>query len=889
MVEKSAHHALSVEDALTTIGSTRDGLRPEQVTERQEEYGPNELPKEEGRSWFFLLLSQFKSFLIIILLVAALISVLLGHASDSVIILLAVFLNVVVGFVQESKAERALDALRQVVTLEAKVVRDGHTIVIPIEEVVPGDVLLLDAGDKIPADARLISISELQTNEAPLTGESSAIIKQVEPVEASAEVGDRQDMVFFGTTVTEGSGHAVVVATGSDTEIGRIAQLLHSTKREPTPLQLKLDRFARTMGIIVLCISAVIVVIGLVVGLSFVDIFITAVAIAVSAIPEGLVVAVTIILAIGMQRILKRNGLVRNLQAAETLGSTSVICTDKTGTLTEGNMQVVELVTHDYHFRGLNADGEDAEKGLSEMMFAMNIGMLCNDAHVLEGKSELEEKVIIGNLTEQALLRAGISLGLNYEEIREKEPRIDTVPFSSKKKFMATLHDGEEGRRMYVKGAPERILEMSSQIRVGKEAQMFTDAQRDMFEEKFAAHSKKGLRILALAYVDIQPNQAVIKEEDVNGLVFVGFVGIQDPLRPGIADTFAKTAAAGIRTVMITGDHRFTATAIASELGMPVEDHNVMEGDELRKMTQEELNEVVENISVYARVSPEDKLNIIHAWQSKGKVVAMTGDGVNDSPALKAANIGVALGSGTEVAKEVSDIVLLDDNYKTIVAAVEEGRGIFENIRKVTLYLLSDSFSEVIIVVAALMMGLPLPLTAAQILWINLVSDGLPGVALTQDPTPDELMKQGPLPVGESVVNKKVSIIIGAISLVTGLINLFLFWYFWNKTGDVTYARSIVFAALSVDSLLFLFSIRSLRHSVFHKSLFSNMWLWGAVGLGLLAAIAAIYVPFLQKLLGTQAIGTLEWSIVVGSSVVVILLIELLKVVFRWSGLHKTS
>ncbi len=881
-LDLSRAHALTPEQVLHRVGSSLQGLSNESAQKRQQEYGLNLLPQAARAGWAKLFFRQFNSILIVILLVAALVSYLLGDVTDSAIILVAVLLNVVVGFVQEGRAERSLEALHKVVSLEATVVRNGGEQMIPMDQVVPGDVLVLSAGDKIAADARLVEQIDVETNEAALTGESTAVHKQLEPVDVSTTVGDRASMVFTGTTVTHGSGRAVVVTTGVHTEIGRIAQLLHETRSPETPLQLHLDRFARTVAFVIIALSGVLVLFGLWQGTPFVEIFTTAVAVAVSAIPEGLAVAVTVVLAVGMQRILKQRALVRSLQAAETLGSTSVICTDKTGTLTEGNMQVVEVVTPDYHFDHIHDDSRHEEKGLRELHFALTVGVLCNDAHVVRGHEGVEEPTIVGNLTERALLAAGMGIGLDPHVLQTAEPRLDTIPFDSKQKFMATLHThGTTGHRVYLKGAPESVIDMCDSVRSGSTKTAFTASVKKKFQEQFEEFSQRGLRILALAYREVSKQTTSLTLAECTGLTFVGFVGIQDPLRPDVTATIAKTAAAGIRTVMITGDHKLTAAAIAREAGLPTEANNILTGDELHAMTQEELNAIVEDISVYARVSPEDKLNIIKAWKSKGKIVAMTGDGVNDAPALKAADIGIALGSGTEVAKEASDMVLLQNDYTTVVAAVEEGRGIFDNIRKVILYLLSDSFSEVILISGALLLGAPLPLTAAQILWINLIGDGLPGVALTVDPKDPGLMQQLPRSIHEPVLNRHVSTLTVVISVITGLANIGVFWYVWKTSGSVDMARSAVFASLSVDSLLYVFSIRSLRHSILHRSFFSNQWLFVAVIIGFLAQLAALYVPVLQPILGTASIGWTEWSIVLGVSVLVILGIESSKLFFR--------
>lgn len=874
------YHAQSAAAALQELTSSEKGLTKEIVAERLQKYGENVLPEGEKTTRIQLLLRQFKSFLIIILLFAAGVSFFLDHATDSYIILAAIFINVIVGYLQEGKAERALDALKHVITLEANVRRGGGEEIINVKDLVPGDIILIGAGDKIPADARLISVSELECNEAPLTGESAAIAKSTEKVDEKDAIGDRTSMVFTGTVVTRGAGEAVVTATGVNTEIGKIAALLNTTVEQHTPLQKKINDFGRSIGIVVLIICALIVVIGFAKGMPFIEIFSTAVAVAVSAIPEGLVVAVTVILAIGMQRTLKRNGLVRNLQAAETLGSTSVICTDKTGTLTEGNMQLVSIITKDHHFKNFNQDDDRSKDERSELQFVLGLGMLCNDAHIMEEK-EKKEPVIVGNLTERALLQAGLHAKMDLESLLKNEPRLATIPFDSAIKYMATLHTEASGtKRIYIKGAPEKLLAMSVHIRSGGQSKPFTSDIRADIEEQFVEYSTQGLRLLALGYKDVPADKMELTASDIQEITFVGFAGIADPLRPNIQKTFDRTARAGIRTVMITGDHILTATAIARNLGLDVSEGAVITGDELRTMSQEELNKRVKDIHVYARVSPEDKLNIIHAWQSHGFVVAMTGDGVNDSPALKTADIGVALGSGTDVAKEAADMVLLDDNYESIVAAVEEGRGIFSNIQKVVMYLLSDSFSEVVLIILSLMFGIPLPVTAAQILWINIVGDSFPSIALTLEPKDKSIMNDPPRSPKEPVMNREMKIFVGVISLISGIFSFLIFLYFWKTTGDVQYARTIVFANLAVDSLPYLFAMRSLRQPIFKSAIFSNMWLIAAVFASFGLLLLGIYVPFFQNILQTVPLGLFEWGVVIGSSILTITLIEIVKYVF---------
>jgi len=881
--DQRPYYVLTVDEAIDAVHSRATGLTTVEAKERLTQFGKNTLPQPKQVSWVALLLKQLSSFLIVILLAAAVTSYFLGDEEDAIIILAAVVLNVIVGTVQEYKAGQALAALRRVISLKAKVVRDGIEELIDAADVVPGDLMRISAGDRIPADARLCVVSECEVDEAPLTGESTSVQKNLDVVHASSTIGDRSNMVYTGTTMTKGTAQAIVVATGIHSEIGHIAELIHNTPDEETPLQKKLDAFAKQIGFVVLGVCCIILIFGVSSGMPFVDIFTTAIAVAVSAIPEGLVVAVTIILAIGMQRILRRHALVRNLQAAETLGSTSVICTDKTGTLTEGNMQVVSLVTNDYHYQNLHQVERHNIKALEELLFSLNIGMLCNDAQVMQASGGSDDTVVVGNFTERALLTAGVQLGLNQRELALEEPRISSIPFNSTTKYMATFHKHPKvGRRIYMKGAPERVVDMCTHIRSGAASTRFTAKHRADFEAKAMEHSAAGLRILALAYKDMPRDTESIVMNDCSGATFVGFVVIQDPLRPGMKEIFARTRSAGITTVMITGDHRLTAKAIAAQLGLPTEDKHILDGEQLHSMTQEELNAVVEQIAVYARVSPEDKLNIIRAWQSKGKVVAMTGDGVNDSPALKAANIGIALGAGTDVAKEVSDIVLLDNRFDTIVAAIEEGRGIFDNIRKVVLYLISDSFTEAILITACLLMGLPLPLGAAQILWINLVADGLPNIALTLEPKEEGIMNEPPRSKTEPVLNREMQVLILVISVVSGFVNLLVFIYYFKVQGDLALARTVVFSTVAVDSLLYVFCVRSLRKTLFDRSAFQNPWLFVAILVAFIVQLAALYLPMFQRLLGTVPLGAQEWGVVFGVTLLIVVVFETTKWCFRF-------
>lgn len=869
-------HSLSSHDILKTLGSSTNGLSDRVVKARTKEVGPNELPRAKRAHGTKILARQFKSELVIILLAAAAVSFVLREPIDGSVILLAVLVNVVVGFIQEFQAERALDALQSVVTVQARVMRDGKETRVDARDLVPGDFLLLEAGDTVPADARVAAAADAKTNESSLTGESLPVTKTLEPLLTETPLADRTNMVFAGTFVVEGTATAVVTATGSATEIGRIARLLHDVADEPTPLQKRMSALSRWLGIVVLAVSLSVFVIGVLTGANPREMFVVAVAMAVSAIPEGLLIAVTIVLAIGMRSILKQNALVRNLLAAETLGSTTVICTDKTGTLTRGEMHISRIVSLN-HAVDVVPDAKPVltEKESHEILLALRIGVLSNNAHLELSSKNPSGVVTSGNPTEQALLLAGWMIGLAQPDLEKENPRIAELPFDSTKKFMATLHEFEKETILYVKGAPERILERSTMVKDGATHRKLDDTTREHLTKIMEALSREGLRILGIGYR--HRNSREIKEEDAHELTFVAFVCFRDPIRSTSFETLKVARSAGIHVVMLTGDHPLTASSIARELGFPVGARHVLDGHELDRLSDKELKKRVREISVYARVTPEHKLRIINAWKARGEVVAMTGDGTNDSPALKKADIGVALGSGTDVAKEASDIVLLDNRFSTIVHAVEQGRVIFDNLKKVVLYLLSDSFGELILVVGSLLLGLPLPVLATQILWINIIDDSFPSIALTKEPKEGDVMAIKPQGNASSILDRNILTLILVSSTVAGVLNLIMFIFLMQRTGDVDFARTMVFTSLAFDSLLYVFSVRSLRHSVFTRSPFSNPFLLLAIFVSFLFQIAVLYIPMLQRVFHTVPLSLGDWSIVVLVSTVEILLIELVK------------
>jgi P-type Ca2+ transporter type 2C len=888
---------LSVEDAFTSLTTTKNGLSSTEAEDRLEEHGLNKLPEERKASWLVLLLSQFRNSLVYILLGAAIISFFLEDYVDMSVILAAVFVNVVVGFIQEYKANQAMEKLKKVITFLARVRRDGQEQEIKAEKLVPGDVVLLKAGDKIPADGRIIFSKDLRTNEASLTGESAPIKKDEAVIHGEAVLGEQKNMVFLGTVIVQGMAEMIVTHTGLNTELGKIAALIKETPEEHTPFQKKLDKFSRLLGYIAPAVALAIMIVGILQGIPFVQIFTTAVAVAVSAIPEGLVIAVTAILAIGMQRILKQKALVKKLVAAETLGSTTVICTDKTGTLTLGDMRVSKLVTlnHDLETEHHLANPGNV-KEQTELSYLFRVGTLCNDAVIENPEDEFSMWKMMGNPTERALLSVGARLGFYRESLEKDEPRLDEIPFDSDKKYMMTLHKGARRNIIYLKGAPEKIIGMSKKIQNGTTTKPLTKALEKQFDDKFEEMSKTGLRILAFAYLSVPTtitdlsNERQIKKL-MDQFVFVGFTGIKDPLRKEAKETIQLCKKAGIKIVMITGDHKLTAQAIAKELGLKSNPENIMEGSELANISPEQLAEKVQYISVYARVTPKDKLQIVHAWQRRGEVVAMTGDGVNDAPAIKAADIGIALGSGSDVAKETSDLVILDDNFKTIVSAVEQGRIIFDNIKKVFVYLLTDSFAEITLIIGAIVVSalfiddFPLPLLASQILWINLVDDSFPSIALTLEPGEGEVMKEPPGGQRKQLFTSEMKVLTVIISSVMGIGSLFFFWYLLEHGWGLEHARTLIFTIFAISTLLYVFSVRSMRHSIFKMNIFGNKSLLLAVAVGFILQLIGVYVAPFQKLLYTVPLNWADWGIVFIASMVFIVCIEITKSIY----IHKRS
>lgn len=877
-------YSYKIQKVFQELNSSKKGLSGFEVKKRLERFGENKLPEEKKLSGSQIFLNQFKNPLIYILVVAAAISFVMKEFIDMGVILSTVAVNTIIGFFQENKANKAISLLKKMVEYGVIVLRDNRKTQIDSKQLVPGDIIFLVEGEKIPADARIIEENNLQVIEASLTGESIPSDKNSYVLPEGTVVADRENMVYMGTTVARGKGMAIVCETGIKTEIGKVTQLIKETKEEETPLQIKLKRLSRILAIFIAAITVLIFVLGIwrirtgVEHATYFQMFETAVAIAVAAIPEGLIVAVTVILAIGMQRILKKKALTRKLIAAETLGSTSVICTDKTGTLTENKMQVSHISAYDEILVNKKIEFKGG-KGMGDSHIeALKIGMLCNNSVIENPEEELKKWKVLGDPTETALLLAAVNAGLEKKKLDKDRPRLDEIPFDSDKKYMVTLNKyNEKQNAIYVKGAPETVLNFSTYIKTEKGKRELTIKEKETIKKQINEFTKKGLRVLGVAYKLIDLKTEKLLEDQSKDFVYVGIIGLHDPVRKEAPETIEICRQAGIRPIIVTGDHKLTAKAIAKEVGINVKEKNIIEGWELDKMDDRKLKKIIREIEIYARVSPKHKVRIIDAWQAVGEVVAMTGDGVNDAPAIKAADIGVALGSGTDVAKETSDLILLDNNFKTIVDAVNQGRVIFDNIRKVVTYLLSSGFTEIILIGGSLLMGLPLPLLPTQILWINVIQDGLPNFALAFEPGEEEVMKDKPRKLKESILNTEMKVLIFIIGIFTDLVLFGLFIYFWKIGYNFEHLRTIVFAGLGIASMFYIWSCKTLRKNIWQINFFTNKYLIFSVIAGVFLLFGAIYIPFLQTVLRTVPLTMTEFLIVIGLGVINLISVEATK------------
>lgn len=865
----------SKDEIVTELATNLErGLSKDEVLKKREQHGENALTEKKQKSIVTMFLSQFKDFMVIILLFAAAISGILGEWSDTIIIMIVVVLNAVIGVVQENKAEKSLEALKSLSSPSAKVLRDGNKIEIKSEELVPGDIMLLDAGDFVAADGILVESASLQIEESALTGESLPVDKQIGiPEGEDLPLGDRLNNVFTSSLVTNGRGKVIVTATGMDTEIGNIAGMLQNQEEIRTPLQEKLDQLGKILGLSALAICGIIFVIGYFQGRDLLEMFLVAVSLAVAAIPEGLPAIVTIVLSLGVQRMIKKNVIIRKLPAVETLGTASVICSDKTGTLTQNKMTVTKLYTYNQLEDIDNVDVNEEDRRL-----ALQIGLLSNDSVVehIDG-----EKKALGDPTEIALVVSAEKLGLFKKEQEEKLKRVNELPFDSDRKLMTTIHSDDESFKFFTKGAVDVILERCTKILVGKELKDLTEEMKQEIRDVNEDMSKKALRVIGLAYKEGSEVPSEMTSDVVeNNLVFVGMEGMMDPPRDEVKEAVAKCRSAGIRPVMITGDHKITAMAIAKELGILDESGIAIEGSDVEKMTQEELNQNVEKYSVYARVSPEHKVRIVSAWQSRGKIVAMTGDGVNDAPALKKANIGCAMGiTGTDVSKQAADMILTDDNFATIVDAVEEGRSIFDNIKKSINFLLSCNLGEIVALLTSIVLGMPLPLLPIHILWVNLVTDSLPALALGVDPEESGIMERQPRDPKKSIFADGLWISIIFQGLIIGVVTLIAF-NLGNRTS-LEEGRTMAFITLTLSQLMHTFNVRSIDKSIFTVGILTNKYLVGANLLSLFLVVILIVAPPLRDMFKLTLIGT-EYALeVIGLSLMPIVLVEIRKVFIR--------
>jgi Ca2+-transporting ATPase len=877
------------------------GLPPAEAQRRLAEHGPNELVERGLMSPWRILWEQLTGLMVVILIVAAVVSGVLGDWKDAIAILTIVVLNAVLGFSQEFRAEKAMAALKQLAVPTVKVRRNGHVVEISAHELVPGDVVMLEAGVLVPADGRLLESVNLRVDEAALTGESEPVEKQARALNRSdLPVGDRLNMVYMGTVVTYGRGLVVVTATGMNTELGRIAELIQTVEREPTPLQRRLDQLGRGLAVAALVIVAVVFLLGLLRGEDWQLMLLTAISMAVAAVPEGLPAVVTIALALGAQRMLKRQALIRKLPAVETLGSVTAICSDKTGTLTENRMTVtvLDVLGETQQVDTLLRQGipvADAELLPGQRPPVRSLGLLakaaalCNDAN-LEPTPEGGYRAV-GDPTEGALVVAAAELGLVKAALDHRWPRVGEVPFTSERKRMTTVHrvgvSSDEtdapwccgSHVAFAKGAVDSLLEISSRVWAGDEDVPLTDDLRVRIVAANDGLAGQGQRVLGVAFrpLDEQPDEAAetaLEQE----MTFIGLVGMIDPPRPEVREAVATAKAAGIRPVMITGDHPLTARQIAWELDIAA-DAQPLTGRDLAQMSVDDLETVVDRVAVYARVSPEHKLKIVQALQDRGQIVAMTGDGVNDAPALKKADIGVAMGiTGTDVSKEAADMVLIDDNFATIVAAVKEGRTIYDNIRKFIKYTLTSNAGEIWVMLLAPLVGMPLPLLPLQILWINLVTDGLPGLALGVEPPERDTMRRPPHDPQENIFGRGLGRHVAWVGLLMGLVSLGMGYWMWRTGWDNW--QTMLFTTLTLSQMGHALAVRS-RDSLFKVGLLSNRALLGAVLLTFVLQMAVVYVPFLQNLFKTDSLSTGELLLSLVLSTVVFWGVELEKWLMR--------
>lgn len=864
MVSVKAYYNETVETVRRDLNGEQDFLTNEEVKRRQEKFGFNELAEGKKKSGLQIFLEQYKDFLVLILIVSAVVSLFLGETESAAVILVVITMNAILGTVQTIKAENSLESLKQLAAPEAKVVRNGAVVRIPGREITVGDVVHLEAGDYIPADGRVLESASLKVDESALTGESIGVDKISAPLTGELPLGDRRNMVFSGSYVTYGRGVFLVTGIGMNTEVGKIAGLLKNTSEKKTPLQINLDHFGKKLSMIILLLCAVLFALQVLKGGAVADAFLFAVALAVAAIPEALSSIVTIVLAFGTRKMAKEGAIIRKLQSVEGLGSVSVICSDKTGTLTQNRMTIEHYYVDG---RDIPADQIDPANPLQEQMLKFSI--LCNDSTNVEGQE-------IGDPTETAMVNLGDKKGISAQEVRDACPRNSEVPFDSDRKLMSTFHKMKDGYTMITKGAVDVMLKRVDYIQKGGKIFPVTEVDVENICRVNEQYSESGLRVLGIGYRHF-PVEKNISTEDEQGLVFLGLLAMMDPPRTESAAAVSDCKRAGICPVMITGDHKVTAAAIAKRIGILDDISQACEGVQIDGMSDEELNEFVENIRVYARVTPEHKIRIVRAWQERGNIVAMTGDGVNDAPALKQADVGVAMGiTGTEVAKDAASMILTDDNFATIIKAVESGRNIYENIKKAIQFLLSGNFAAILVVIAASLMNLPVPFAPVHLLFINLLTDSLPAIALGLEPYHHDVMGKKPRPVKESILTKEFLIRVGVEGGVIGAVVLtaFLIGY---RDGNEVLAGTMAFAVLCLSRLLHGYNCKAGKPVIFTGEFFDNHFMQGAFLSGFVLLTAVLAVPVLHGFFAVQTLKIGELLAVYGLSGVSMLVIQGLK------------
>lgn len=874
-------HSLYLDEIYKILASGEKGLAGSEIGPRLVKFGPNEFTEFKQRAVFSIFLDQFKGVFIIILLIAGLISAALGDFTDAVLIFGIVLVNTAFGFFQEYRADQTFRLLQKSLEEYAVVIRDGEEMEILRRDVVPGDVMVIERGKKIPSDCRLISSHNLLVNESALTGEWLSVKKEEGVLPKEMVIPDRTNMLFMGTVVEDGSARAITVATGFATEFGKISESVAKSYDVHTPLEKGLERFSFYFGIIIAFLVAALFVIGILRDVPPLQMFLSSVALAVAAVPEGLAVSLTIILAIGMNRILQRKGLVRELFAAETLGSISLIATDKTGTITEARMQVSHIITGT---KELLRDGSRfpriAASDEESHLLALKFAAATSDAVIENPEAELEEYRIRGRPTDRALTEAALEAGVRKYDLLKRGEILDHLPFDETSKFSAAILRGGDEHILAVVGAPEKILEHSKDIHVdGKTASLKSEYFRKI-NERYLNLVRHGLRVVGVGHKGIKETSINPKDTRLlDGLSFVGFIAMRDPVRREVKDAIRVSREAGIKTVIITGDHAYTARAVAEEIGLSVPDYAILEGQDLEKLSSQSLEERAGGILLFARVSPEHKVRIVEAFKARGEAIAMVGDGVNDAPALKSADIGVSLGSGTDIAKEASDLVLLDNSFATIIAAIREGRIILENFRKTLTFLLADGFTEIIIVALSIIFYLPLPLLPVQILWINIIEDGLPSLALAFEKGSAGLMAVKPEKKFR-LLTRSLVLLMALFGIIVGLSAFGLFWWLHSQGGSIEYIRTMVLALVGVNSVFYIFSIKNIDRTIFGGKIFDNPQLIFSVAASFLLLGAAIHLPFLQNFLQTIALSFSDWLLVAGFGIFNIILIEFLKFIF---------